>query len=178
MTPCINFSRQLSKLVSSNIFPRQRFPPNVYNDYPGDPYEQYPSYDDYPDPNEQNYDSPGQYGQINYPPKPYPYKRRPQKYRYPYFPQYPAQDAQFPGGFNPFIQRPGPFGPGPFGPEQFNPYQEGPLESLTRALSSIARYDDQQCVPRLLCEVAAGGNPSGKQNSFIPSFLSMDSLFT
>lgn len=163
--------RQLSKLASLDSTPRQRFPPNVYNDYPDDAYFQNPPNSPYAD--GQQYFQPGYLADYqNYPPNPYPYRQPPKKHRYPYFPQYPVQEGLVPG-FDPYLQR-----PFPFGPSQFNPYQEGPLESLARALSSIARYDDQQCVPRLLCEVAAGGNPSGKQNSFIPSFLSMDSLFT
>ena len=32
------------------------------------------------------------------------------------------------------------------------------LNRVTEALTSIALYDDRQCVARLLCEAAGGGN--------------------
>jgi hypothetical protein len=34
-----------------------------------------------------------------------------------------------------------------------------PLGGFSNALESIARYDDKQCVARMLCEVSAGGRP-------------------
>uniref|UniRef100_A0A0A9XVU0 Attachment protein G3P n=2 Tax=Lygus hesperus TaxID=30085 RepID=A0A0A9XVU0_LYGHE len=42
------------------------------------------------------------------------------------------------------------------------PYYQGPSPGhpgFLNALSSIARYDDLKCVPRLLCEVTSGGKP-------------------
>ncbi|KAJ8882899.1 hypothetical protein PR048_014725 [Dryococelus australis] len=62
-------------------------------------------------------------------------------------------------------------------PQQY-PLQQGGA-SLVGALTAIAAYDDLQCVPRLLCEVAAGGRPgqSGKKDSLIP-FLNKDMLIT
>ena len=35
---------------------------------------------------------------------------------------------------------------------------------LTNALGSIARHDDRQCVPRILCEVASGSRPGGARD--------------
>lgn len=34
--------------------------------------------------------------------------------------------------------------------------------NLYDALSSISRYDDSKCVPRILCEVASGRRPGGE----------------
>ncbi|KAF4520006.1 hypothetical protein B566_EDAN007154 [Ephemera danica] len=34
-----------------------------------------------------------------------------------------------------------------------------PLGGISKALESIARYDDKRCMARMLCEVAAGGSP-------------------
>ncbi|XP_069362074.1 probable cyclin-dependent serine/threonine-protein kinase DDB_G0292550 [Maniola hyperantus] len=58
-------------------------------------------------------------------------------------------------------------GPGPYPPYggQYKPPRPRPrpslaseaLSAVTEALTSIALYDDYQCVPRLLCEAAAGG---------------------
>lgn len=57
---------------------------------------------------------------------------------------------------------------------------EDALISITRALGSIAQYDDFQCVPRLLCEVAGGKSPNtgGSQGSILPSFISLQPLIT
>nr|XP_018918276.1 PREDICTED: uncharacterized protein LOC109044801 [Bemisia tabaci] len=45
------------------------------------------------------------------------------------------------------------------------------------ALSTIARYDDLRCVPRLLCEVTAGGRPGYSSNQASPvPFVSKDAL--
>lgn len=54
-----------------------------------------------------------------------------------------------------------------------------PPNSLMGALSSIARYDDLRCVPRLLCEVATGARPGNDytQQSVVP-FISKDALVT
>lgn len=101
--------------------------------------------------------------------RPYDPFQRPQR---PYRRPYPGYDPQRPYPFRePY--------PG-LDPQQLfpGPGNEGPLSSLAYALQSISRYDDQKCVPRLLCEVAAGGNPSTRQNSFLPSFNTMESLFT
>ncbi|XP_073959184.1 uncharacterized protein [Choristoneura fumiferana] len=79
-----------------------------------------------------------------------------------------------PGSFG----RPGSVQPGPIYPGQSYPpypgipgpvYKPRPsptsaaLSAVTEALTSIALYDDRQCVPRLLCEAAggAGGTASG-----------------
>nr|CAD7261460.1 unnamed protein product [Timema shepardi] len=74
---------------------------------------------------------------------------------------------------------PGEIGSYPGGDVQYPGSEDSQGTSLIGALSSIARYDDLKCVPRLLCEVAAGGKPgnTGKQDSIIP-FLSRDSLLT
>jgi hypothetical protein len=49
------------------------------------------------------------------------------------------------------------------------------------ALASIAMYDDLRCVPRLLCEIAAGGRPgysgSKQQDSPVP-FVTRDTLLS
>lgn len=56
------------------------------------------------------------------------------------------------------------------------PYPRPPGVSLASALQSVARYDDAQCVPRLLCELTAGGRPgSAKQNEALP-FVNRDTL--
>jgi len=51
--------------------------------------------------------------------------------------------------------------------------------SLTGALTSIAMHDDLRCVPRLLCEIAAGGRPgysdSNQRDSVLP-FVNRDIL--
>jgi len=51
--------------------------------------------------------------------------------------------------------------------------------SLTGALTSIAMHDDLRCVPRLLCEIAAGGRPgysgSNQRDSGLP-FVNRDTL--
>ncbi|XP_039760358.1 transcription factor mef2A [Pararge aegeria] len=54
-------------------------------------------------------------------------------------------------------------GPYPYGVQYYKPPRprpslaSGALTAVTGALTSIAMYDDYQCVPRLLCEAAAGG---------------------
>lgn len=49
------------------------------------------------------------------------------------------------------------------------------------ALASIAMYDDLKCVPRLLCELAAGGRPghsgSKQQDSVLP-FINKDTMLS
>ncbi|XP_011497582.1 PREDICTED: LOW QUALITY PROTEIN: uncharacterized protein LOC105361959 [Ceratosolen solmsi marchali] len=48
-----------------------------------------------------------------------------------------------------------------------------PGNNLFGALSSIARYDDLKCIPRILCEVASGSTPGSlayRQTSASPSF--------
>ena len=42
--------------------------------------------------------------------------------------------------------------------------------SLFDALSSISRYDDLKCVPRLLCEVASGSMPGSLAYRQSPSY--------
>ncbi|XP_069680268.1 uncharacterized protein [Periplaneta americana] len=78
---------------------------------------------------------------------------------------------QFPGFLG---QQPG----GQYFTQGQNPY--GQQSSVIGALTSIAKYDDLKCVPRLLCEVAAGGRPgytSGKQDYVIP-FVNRDTLMS
>ncbi|XP_075227248.1 uncharacterized protein LOC142327795 [Lycorma delicatula] len=59
-----------------------------------------------------------------------------------------------------------------------------PSNSLYGALSSIAQFDDLRCVPRLLCEVAAGSRPGSSYTSTSSStagpipFLSKDAVIT
>lgn len=108
---------------------------------------------------------------------------------------YPPQSRPPPPGERPYPRPPGP--PYPPNHPYFQPYQQFPggypgqgispnPNSLVGALSSIARYDDLRCVPRLLCEVAAGARPgsygsypsySQQQQSPVP-FLSKDALVT
>ncbi|XP_053615795.1 uncharacterized protein LOC128678350 isoform X2 [Plodia interpunctella] len=69
----------------------------------------------------------------------------------------------YPGqfGFNPQVQNPYPVRPnGQYYKPPRRPKQSLASEALsavTGALTSIALYDDYQCVPRLLCEAAGGG---------------------
>lgn len=125
------------------------------------------------------YQSPG----LPYPPYPGPGGPLPPPGR-PY-PPYPG-----PGGLPPPPGRPYPGHLGAPYPPPFQQYPSGypgggvpPASSLYGALSSIARYDDLRCVPRLLCEVASGarpgsyGYPSYNQESPIP-FLSKDAVVT
>ncbi|XP_054272757.1 calcium-binding protein P-like [Macrosteles quadrilineatus] len=111
------------------------------------------------------------------PPRPYP---PPPGTPYPPGQPYP------PGPGSPGPYPPGPYPPGPYG--QYPPGYPGQglvpgPTSILGALSSIARYDDLRCVPRLLCEVASGarpgsyGYPSYTQESPVP-FLSKDALVT
>jgi hypothetical protein len=53
--------------------------------------------------------------------------------------------------------------------------------SVTSALTSIAMHDDLKCVPRLLCEIAAGGRPGytgSKQRDSLVPFVSTDTLLS
>jgi hypothetical protein len=74
----------------------------------------------------------------------------------------------------------------PFGPQIPSQFPGGqvfppPVRPVGSALASIAMYDDLKCVPRLLCEIAAGGKPGqsvGKlQDSLLP-FLNRDTLLS
>ncbi|KAK3912462.1 Calponin-3 [Frankliniella fusca] len=49
---------------------------------------------------------------------------------------------------------------------------------LATALQSVAQYDDAQCVPRLLCELTAGGRPGGgsRQGEQALPFVNRDTL--
>jgi hypothetical protein len=78
-----------------------------------------------------------------------------------------------------FNQFPGALGQNPG--EQFNTphFPPGGSSSLTGALASIATHDDLRCVPRLLCEIAAGGRPgysvSNQRDSVLP-FVNSETL--
>ena len=78
-----------------------------------------------------------------------------------------------------FNQFPGVLGQSP-GEHYYNPHvPPGGPSSLTGALNSIAMHDDLRCVPRLLCEIAAGGRPghavNNQRDSVLP-FVSRDTL--
>jgi hypothetical protein len=65
--------------------------------------------------------------------------------------------------------------------EQFHTQNVPPAgsTSLTGALTSIAMHDDLRCVPRLLCEVAAGsrpGYPDSNQRDLVLPFVNRDTL--
>ncbi|KAG8336598.1 hypothetical protein J6590_042119 [Homalodisca vitripennis] len=110
---------------------------------------------------------------------------------YPPPPYYPPPGGPLPPPGRPLPPPGRPYPPpGPYPP----PYQQYPQgypgqglvpspSSLVGALSSIARYDDLRCVPRLLCEVASGARPGSygyqtySQESPVP-FLSKDALVT
>ncbi|XP_048478265.1 uncharacterized protein LOC125488817 [Plutella xylostella] len=102
-------------------------------------------------------------------------KKRRRRRRKPRLQQYPGQSYGFAGqppvGNIPgYPGGPAPVYPGPaIGPagQYYRPprrprpsYAEEALSSITHALTSIARHDDHQCVPRLLCEVAGGRAPA------------------
>ncbi|XP_023945637.2 probable serine/threonine-protein kinase clkA [Bicyclus anynana] len=79
-------------------------------------------------------------------------KRKPKQYNYglqdpssPYSPEFgPVPYPTYPGQY----YRP---------PRPRPSLASEALSAVTGALTSIAKYDDYQCVPRLLCEAAAGG---------------------
>lgn len=52
------------------------------------------------------------------------------------------------------------------------------MENILGILHLIARNDDHQCVPKLLCEFVSGGTipASGRQTSLLPFQIDMDSL--
>ncbi|GBP71774.1 hypothetical protein EVAR_58871_1 [Eumeta japonica] len=65
------------------------------------------------------------------------------------------------------------------------PYQSKPsslaeqaFARIASALESVARYDDYQCVPRLLCEAAGGGasKNGAAQSSLLPSVIGIQPL--
>ncbi|XP_063383312.1 uncharacterized protein LOC134669589 [Cydia fagiglandana] len=102
--------------------------------------------------------------------------------------RYPAQQDPgspvYPGVPN----YPGPvFGPGPIYPGQ-RPYQpytlykprpsatSEALSAVTEALTSLALYDDAQCVPRMLCEAAGGGSLPG--SGILQSVAGLQPLLT
>ncbi|KAJ9588078.1 hypothetical protein L9F63_018556 [Diploptera punctata] len=98
----------------------------------------------------------------------------------------PLSGGQFLGQLGQYIQQ----GLGQYqqagAPPQYQQqlYQQRPPfggAGLTETLTSIARYDDLKCVPRLLCEVAAGGRPGqtpgGKDFGGIP-FLNKNGLMS
>jgi len=84
-----------------------------------------------------------------------------------------------PSGQQIFNQFAGVLGQNP-GEQFYNPLVPpvGPA-SLTGALASIAMHDDLRCVPRLLCEIAAGGRPgysgSNQRDSVLP-FVNRETL--
>ncbi|XP_063366325.1 uncharacterized protein LOC134654783 [Cydia amplana] len=105
-----------------------------------------------------------------------------QGFRYP-SQQYPGSPV-YPGVPN----YPGPlFGPVPIYPGQ-RPYQpytlykprpsapSAALSAVTDALTSIALYDDAQCVPRMLCEAAEGGSIPG--SGILQSVAGLQPLLT
>ncbi|XP_063537298.1 uncharacterized protein LOC134746702 [Cydia strobilella] len=103
--------------------------------------------------------------------------------------RYPAQ--QYPGSpvYSGVPIYPGPpvFGPLPIYPGQ-RPYQpytlykprpsatSAALSAVTEALTSLALYDDAQCVPRLLCEAAGGGTIPG--SGILQSVAGLQPLLT
>ncbi|KAJ8709433.1 hypothetical protein PYW07_009259 [Mythimna separata] len=109
------------------------------NGQPGSAYPgpEYPYYQGYPAP--------------GYPP---PYPADPNS-------QYPAQNQ---AQYRPPLY-PGPLQPGyPIGPPRPSrrpkSLTQRAVSAVAEALTSIALYDDKQCVPRLLCEVAGGSTAS------------------
>lgn len=121
-----------------------------------------------------------QFGYSPQPPNRYPI--RPQR---PYFdPNYPNnpiypppnQNQNYAGQFENY--RPAPPTPpaaGPFGNLLSN-IQQGQFGNIGgqfgNALENIARFDDQQCVPKLLCQMV--GNPNRPNN--LPSWLNAPTL--
>ncbi|XP_066995929.2 uncharacterized protein [Anabrus simplex] len=121
--------------------------------------------------------SPGEYGLYSPQTSQYPSQDNQGPTQFPG--QYPLGQgvfpSQYPGQFPSQLPlRPG--GPGLFPPGSgLYPGQYPAYSSLLGALGSIARYDTLRCVPRLLCEVVAGGQPgyTGKQG-----IINRDSLLT
>jgi hypothetical protein len=62
---------------------------------------------------------------------------------------------------------------------QFYTLSAPPVTPVSGALGSIAKHDDLRCVPRLLCEMAAGGRPgySGSKQQSSP-FINRDTLLS
>lgn len=87
--------------------------------------------------------------------------------------------GNFPAGQQIFNQFAGVQGQYPEG--QFYTPSAPPVTPVRGALASIATHDDLRCVPRLLCEVAAGGRPgysgSKQQDSSVP-FVNRDTLLS
>ena len=72
-----------------------------------------------------------------------------------------------------FSQFPGVLGQNP-GEQFYTPLvPPGGPASLAGALTSIAMHDDLRCVPRLLCELAAGGRPGNSVSNQRDSVLSV-----
>jgi hypothetical protein len=71
--------------------------------------------------------------------------------------------------------------PGQYPGGQFYTPSAPAVAPVSSALTSIAMHDDLRCVPRLLCEIAAGGRPgypgNTQQASPVP-FLSRDTLLS
>lgn len=132
------------------------------------------------------YQQQGQAQQFNgNPNRPYPtgvnqqYQTRPTPYRQnPYYPYYPPNPQSSPpqssNGFLSSANR-------PFGGQIsnfINNFQQngGPLGNVggqfTKALEDISKFDDLQCVPKLLCQMI--GNPRGQSN--LPSYLNAPTL--
>ncbi|XP_046387331.1 basic salivary proline-rich protein 2 [Ischnura elegans] len=83
------------------------------------------------------------------------------------YPPGPFPQRPFPG------QRPPRPPPPPIGdPSLFNAFPFAPLPAPTdiinRAVSSITDFDDQRCVPRLLCEWTSGSMPGVYNNGYRP----------
>ncbi|XP_026331624.1 uncharacterized protein LOC113238970 [Hyposmocoma kahamanoa] len=86
-------------------------------------------------------------------------RRRPRLQHFPGqgYPGLGPLPGEFPQGGNPYTNPgyPGQF-QGPYRRPNQSPASQA-LTAVTEALTSIALYDDYQCVPRLLCEAASGG---------------------
>ncbi|XP_018573716.1 uncharacterized protein LOC108912809 [Anoplophora glabripennis] len=143
-----NFALQSRQAHSQYPYPYSYKYPGKYPAY----YQNYPTktYGQYPG---SNYIA--SYG--NYP---YPYKLHSQGH----FSYKPASSYGYPSGSNPY-------------PNIFQHLQK-PKESIMEVLYSIARNDDLQCVPKLICE-ATSGTLSGRQQGLnLPINVNMESLLS
>ncbi|XP_063897000.1 uncharacterized protein LOC126053956 [Helicoverpa armigera] len=143
-------------------FPNQQFigsqNPVSQNSQPASPVSAYPV-PQYP--YQQVYPVPGY-------PQPYPGSNNPQyplqaqaQYRPPGNPYaYPG----YPNGLNRPSRRP-------------KSFSERAVSAVAEALTSIALYDDQQCVPKILCEVA-GGSSTASSPMLLKASASLQPLLT